>query len=122
MFEFLNKTQEEVKKSVVDQNNIVYSNLVNSLVQKEIQERTELVGKAVESLKTKSRELNNCRADSKLLDQEGKVIQEGFTQEQLNKRKKMVDTINNIEKALEEAITNANYENLKKVLGNLPKE
>lgn len=122
MFEWLNQTQEVVKTAVREQNPTVYKTLVQSLVQEEINERIDLVTKAMGVLKMRSKELNGLRPDSKLMDQEGKVIQEGFTQDQFNKRKKLVETVNNLEKALSEAINDANYENLKKVLGNMPKE
>lgn len=122
MFEWLNQTQEAVKTAVKDQNSTVYKTLVQSLVQEEINERIDLVTKAMSALKMKSKELNGLRPDSKLMDQEGKIIQEGFTQDQFNKRKKLVETVTNLEKALSEAVNDANYENLKKVLGNMPKE
>lgn len=92
--------------------------IVEELTAQEIEKRAELVRKALPLIEQAQGELNKVnRPDVVVYDAEGKEKDKSFSKNQIDTRKKAQEKVEKLNSALTEALTNSNFEPLKKAVG-----
>lgn len=76
----------------------------------------ELVKKAMIELATQKREMDKIRPDDVKYDLDGKLVQELYSKELIDKRKKSSEKSQKVEKALTKALVEADYTDLENIL------
>jgi glucuronate isomerase len=95
----------------------IRSRVVAKLTEEAVKERVEVLAKALAKREEKAKEIGNVRADHKLRDSGGKVITEAFTDAQFKKREKLNKELSKMDKVLNQAINEGNYEGARKLAG-----
>jgi chaperonin cofactor prefoldin len=108
--------QQVVKTRLVDQNPSVKESYIQKQVDAKIQSRIQLVEKAINSVAEATKELRKIKPDQVFYGVDGKVIQEAYTKELLDKKNKLVEKIEKIENALTKALEEADYSKLEELV------
>lgn len=107
--------RDEVKNKVKTAD--IRSRVVATLVEAESASRAELLSAALVERKKTEAEIRKINPEVKTYDEDGKVLSETYTKQQVDDRKKLKDKLAKVDKEISKAITDADYEGLK----NLPK-
>ena len=115
--------RKEVKAKVeqAHQNNEIRERVVNHLTEVEVDRRATLLQSALDKRDELYKELNKVKPDQVQCNADGQVVNEFFTKAQSKKRKDATDKLNKIDKAINKAVTEADYEGLKQTLEKLNK-
>lgn len=108
--------RETISKKIKESNPEVLSGVIDTLVKEEVEKRKEMVRKGIEKYEELDKAFKKMKPDNVILDGEGKEIQSGWSKdglEKYNKAKKELETLNS---AIENALTQTNYEPLSKLL------
>lgn len=108
--------RESISKQIKDLNSTVAEGVISSLVSVEIEKRKEMVRKAVIQYEELEKSLKKIKPDNISYNEKGEEITAGWTKvglENFNKSKKELENLN---KAIENAIVTANYEPLSKLV------
>lgn len=103
---------EQVADKLKNSGSDVASGVVDTLVNEEVEKRKGLVLKAIGVLENKEKELKKIKPDLVALDGEGKTVSENWSKGQLDKRNKLQQSIDKLNKALNNALENNDYEQL----------
>lgn len=106
----------DIKAKLIEDNSQVRDLYITQVVQAKVIERVALVQKAMAELSSQKKELDKAKADDVKYDIEGKVIQEFYTKELIEKRKKINEKLSKVEKALSKALETADYSDLENIL------
>jgi hypothetical protein len=98
-------------------NGDIASAVVIRLADQEIQVRTDLLSKGFAKREEAQKELDKIRPDHKIRGLDGSVATEGFTDATYKKKEKAVQDLAKIDKALDKAVKEGDYEGLKKLGG-----
>lgn len=107
--------RNEVKELV--QKADIRSRVVTALVEAESSARADMLSNALIERKKLEGEIKKVRPDVKTYDEDGKILSESYTKQQVDDLKKLKEKLQKLDKELNKAITEADYEGLK----NLPK-
>lgn len=91
--------------------------VINKLVETEISSRVDVLSKALAKREDKQKEIDGLKADHKLRDVTGKIVSEAFTDTQFKKREKLQKELAKMDKVINQAINEGNYEGAKKLAG-----
>jgi hypothetical protein len=105
-----------IKNRITEQNSSVRESYIEQEVQVKLTQRVELVKKAMIELSTQKKEVDKIKPDDVKYDLEGKVVQELYSKELIDKRKKSLEKSQKIEKALTKALSEADYTELENIL------
>lgn len=105
-----------IKNRITEQNPRVRESYIDQEVQVKLSQRVELVKKAMIELGTQKKEIDKIKPDDIKYDFDGKVVQELFSKEVIDKRKKSMDRSLKIENALDKALIEADYTDLENIL------
>jgi hypothetical protein len=111
--------KETVAEKVAGLGPVVHEAVATALADQVKEKRVKAVLTALNLKEEKEKELKKIKPEQ-TFDGEGKVVSEFYTKPNFEGRKKVVEALAKIEKALNEALdpTNPNYENLFKVVQN----
>ena len=101
---------------ITEQNPSVRESYITQKVQFKLSQRVELVKKAMIELATQKREMDKIRPDDVKYDLDGKLVQELYSKELIDKRKKSSEKSQKVEKALTKALVEADYTDLENIL------
>ena len=101
---------------ITEQNPSVRESYITQEVQFKLSQRVELVKKAMIELATQKREMDKIRPDDVKYDLDGKLVQELYSKELIDKRKKSSEKSQKVEKALTKALVEADYTDLENIL------
>lgn len=93
----------EIRKRVVD-----------ALVEEEMDCRTDLLTKALARRKAQAKEVEKIKPDQEGFDVNGKVISQSWTRAKLVERTKAIKALSSIDKAINAAVNDADYNGVKK--------
>jgi len=115
--------RKEVKAKVEQshQNNEIRERVVNHLTEVEVERRATLLQSALDNRDEVYKELNKVRPDLVQYTEGGQVVNEFFSKEQSKKRKDATEKLNKIDKAIDKAVNDADYDGLKQALNKLSK-
>jgi len=113
--------RSEVKDRVKDAstNGTIREMVVDSLTEVEVNRRAKLLESALDKRDQLYKELNGIKPDQVQCDANGAVANEFWTKGQAKKRQQATEKLNKLDKAIDKAVTDADYDNLKKVLDKL---
>lgn len=95
----------------------IRSRVVDQLVEEEIGRRADLLAKVFAVREQTARDLDKLRPDQVFYNDKGEKVNETFSKAKFEERKKATEKLGKIDKALDKAINEANYEDLKKWAG-----
>jgi len=115
--------RKEVKAKVeqAHQNNEIRERVVNHLTEVELERRATLLQSALDKRDEVYKELNKVRPDLVQYTEGGQVVNEFFSKEQSKKRKDATEKLNKIDRAIDKAVNDADYDGLKQALDKLSK-
>lgn len=105
-----------IKNRITDQNSSVRESYIDQEVQAKLSQRVELVKKAMIELGTQKKEIDKIKPDDIKYDLDGKVVQELYSKEVIDKRNKSLEKSQKVEKALKKALSEADYTDLENIL------
>lgn len=107
--------QRDVKEEITQRinNDEVRSRVITQLADAEITQRAELLSKVIEMYEKTQSELKSLKPDVINYDEQGNVTTKSYSASQFEKRKVVADKISKMEKAIEKAIVERNFEMLK---------
>jgi len=108
--------QKEIKERLLTQNPSVREAYIDAEVKAKLVSRTETVKKAIVEIATQQKELQKLKPDLVSYGTDGKVAQEFFSKEAVDKRGKASERIQKIEKALTKAFDTADYSDLENLV------
>ena len=88
--------------------------VVDQLVEEEISKRADLLAKVFAVREQTNRDLDKIRPDQVSYNDKGEKVSEFFSKAKFEERKKATERLGKIDKALDKALNEANYEELKK--------
>jgi CO dehydrogenase/acetyl-CoA synthase beta subunit len=88
----------------------VFDRVVNTLVEKEQQKRTDAVLSLLDKIANSEKELKKIKPDQVFLDAFGKPSLETWTKESLEKKKKAEEQLEKMKGALQDALTNNKWD------------
>ncbi len=94
---------EEVKTLLQGSNAEVRKRLLDTYVNREVEERVLVLDLLLKKRKEVSNELNKLRPDQKFLNGEGEVQHELYSPEQAKKRKEAIELLSKLDKAFTDA-------------------
>ena len=111
--------KETVAEKVAGLGPVVHEAVASALADQVKEKRVKAVLTGLNLKEEKEKELKKIKPEQ-TFDGEGKVVSEFYTKPNFESRKKVVETLAKIEKALNEALdpTSPNYDNLFKVVQN----
>lgn len=106
--------QKDVKEYIVEQNASIRKAVVEQLAESEVNTRKDLIVKAVRKIEALNDDHKKIKA-KEFFGEDGEVARKEFTAEDNKKRNDIVKHIDDIEKALGQALVNdnPNYDKLK---------
>lgn len=108
----------QVKETIKDNNYRVFDKVVEVLVDQELTKRRDIVIKGLEALKCARNELNKVQPDIVSYGLDGKAIgSPAFSKTKIEERKKTLEKVNNLEGALEKALTEGVFDKLTNLVG-----
>ncbi len=108
--------QSEIKTKLLEQNPQVRESYIQQEVQAKVAQRVGLVQKAMVELATQRKELEKAKPDDVKYDVSGKIVQEFYSKEVIEKRKKFVERTAKVEKALTKALETGDYTELENLV------
>ncbi len=107
--------RDKIKDHVDKSKDSLLDKVSSVLAEKEIERRTVLLISVFEKRKEAERALNKIKPDSILFDANGVKVSEGFTKAGMESLKKAKEALAKIDKAIEKAVNEANFEEAMKV-------
>lgn len=86
------------------------------MVEREINERVELLDRALVKLRDSKKELDKLRPDVKSYGATGEVAHELYSEEMMKKRKAATEQLSKLENAVEKALTGEDWNKLKEII------
>lgn len=108
--------REALKQGIKDTQEGAKQKVVDHYVQKEVDRRSDLIIKGLEKLESLEKARDQIKPDNVIKDAEGKVIQNGYAEATYGKLEKSKQAVEKLNKALNGALKEANYEALEKAL------
>lgn len=106
---------KEVKAELIDQNDVVRQAYINEEVNAKIASRVTLVRKAILELSNLKKDVLKIKGSFQY-DGDGNVIQEIYTKEEVDSKRKITDRSSKIETALSKAFNTADYSDLENLI------
>lgn len=104
---------ETVANAIKNGNETVQTNVINSLVNKELDRRADAIVKGLDSFNKLNLEIKKVKPDVVAFDADGKQIGEGtYTKAAADKLKQSKEKAGKIERALNKALENGDYGDL----------
>jgi CO dehydrogenase/acetyl-CoA synthase beta subunit len=88
----------------------VFDRVVNTLVEREQQKRTDAVLSLMDKIANAEKELKKIKPDQVFLDASGKPSLETWTKDSLEKKKKAEEQLEKMKDALQDALTNNKWD------------
>lgn len=109
--------QIDVKEIVKtkQESNIIRKRVIEALVEEEIANRADLLTKALAKRKAQNSELSKIKPDLCSFNVDGSPANYHWSKAKLGERDKALKALNKIDKAINAAINNADYEGVKKI-------
>lgn len=111
------KLQDDIKESIkgAQEGGKIRARVVGALVEEEVGIRADLLTKALAKRKAQAKELDKIRPDHCTFNADGSPANQHWSKEKLKERDKALKALNKIDKAINAAINNADYEGVKKI-------
>lgn len=111
------KLQEDVRKAIKSkqETGAIREKVVTALVEEEVSTRADLLTKALAKRKAQARELDKIKPDQCTFNEDGSPAQQHWSKTKLGERQKAQKNLSKIDKAINAAVQNADYEGLKKI-------
>ncbi len=111
------KLQDDVKEAIKSEQSagIIRKRVVEALVEEEVTNRADLLTQALAKRKAQSRELEKIRPDHCTFNEDGTLANRYWSKAKLDERAKAQKILSKIDKAINAAVQNADYEGLKKI-------
>lgn len=111
------KLQDDIKESIKgeQEGGKIRARVVGALVEEEVGIRADLLTKALAKRKAQAKELDKIRPDHCTFNVDGSPANQHWSKEKLKERDKALKALNKIDKAINAAINNADYEGVKKI-------
>lgn len=111
------RLQDDIKNSIKDkqENGEIRARVVDTLVEEEIGIRADLLAKALAKRKAQQKELDKIKPDECNFNEDGSPANQHWSKAKLGERNKATKTLSKIDKAINAAINNADYEGVKKI-------
>lgn len=90
--------------------------IVDSLVDKEIYTRSELLMSGFKKIEDMKKEIKKIKPDVVLLNEEGVKVNENYSEQKYKERKELTEKMTKLEKAWCLAFNDNNFDDLKKVM------
>lgn len=112
--------QEDVKEAVKSrqEGGVIRKRVVEALVEEEVSHRADLLTKALAKRKAQANELNKIRPDHCTFNEDGSPAAQQWSKAKLGERRKCLKVLAKLDKAINAAILNADYEGVKKIANN----
>lgn len=107
---------EEVATLVSDKSKGVKEQVVKALADKEVELRVSCTMACVDKLKEEKNKLNRLKPDTVFFGEDGKETKQ-FSKAKFEERKKLLETIDKLEKALELAFDKNDFQKVKELSG-----
>ena len=109
--------QNDVKEAIKGKQEIgaIREKVVTALVEEEVNHRADLLAKALAKRKAQAKELDKIRPDQCTFNQDGSPANQHWSKSGLGERQKAEKTLAKIDKAINAAVQNADYEGLRKI-------
>lgn len=101
--EAINNASGEIRKRVIDH-----------FAGQKIDERVDLLTRALKNRDDKWKEIQKMRPDQVQYDESGKEVNSFWSKEQSEKRKGLLKSLNKMDRAINRAVNDADYEGLRK--------
>lgn len=111
------KLMDDVKAEVAgkEETGSIRKRVVEVLVEEEVSTRADLLTKALSKRKAQAMELNKIRPDQCTFNEDGSPAQQKWSKAKLGERDKVQKVLSKIDKVINAAVLNADYEGLKKI-------
>ena len=111
------KLQNDVNEAIkgTQEAGLIRKRVVDTLVEEEVTNRADLLTKALAKRKAQAKELNKIRPDHCTFNEDGSPAQQQWSKAKLGERTKAEGVLAKIDKAINAAVNNADYEGLKKI-------
>jgi len=94
---------------------VIRKRVVEALVEEEVTTRADLLTKALAKRKAQQKELDKIKPDHCTFNEDGSPAQQHWSKAKLGERAKAAKALNKIDKAINAAVNNADYEGVKKI-------
>lgn len=111
------KLQDDIKESIKgkQENGEIRTRVVDALVEEEVVIRADLLTKALAKRKAQQKELDKIKPDHCTFNEDGSPFStSSWSKAKLGERAKALKSLNKIDKAINAAVNNADYEGVKK--------
>lgn len=115
----LTDIQAQVKDQVKTSTDQVVKQLVNSLVEIEVNNRVDLLRKAIEAGDTINKEIQKIKPDQTSYDSAGKVVSETYSKTKVEELKKANAKLEKVNKAIDKYIDTGDISDLKNLASSL---
>ncbi len=109
--------QNDVKTTIQshEKSGTIRKRVVDTLVEEEVSYRADLLTKALAKRKAQAKELDKIKPDQCSFNVDGTLAFENWTKAKLTERQKSMKDLAKIDKAINTAVNNADYEGVKKI-------
>lgn len=101
-----------VSSRLKDSAETTVNRVIDMLVEKEVTNRVELLGTALEKLKTKRKELDKLRPDIEEFSAEGEATAKRYSKARFEERKKAMEGLTKLENAIKNAMAGRDWDKL----------
>lgn len=110
------KLQNDVQESIKgkQEGGEIRQRVVDALVEDEVGIRADLLTQALAKRKAQARELEKIKPDHCTFNEDGSPAQQQWSKTKLGERAKAMKTLDKLDKAINAAVNNADYEGIKK--------
>ncbi len=109
------KNEVRTKVNAEQNNGAIRNRVIHALSEIEIKRRQEILTKALAKRDEVAKELEKMHPDIKHYDEDGQEAGKYFSAEKMKARKNLVKQLGKIDKAINRAVNDADYEGLKKI-------
>jgi hypothetical protein len=109
--------QDRVAQEISGASPIIQDKVVAHFAGKEISRRADLIVSAMDNWKELNVQVKKIRCDQQSFDTTGQLVSETFSKQKMDERNSLTRKIADLTAAVEDALTNNNYDKLEKLVG-----
>lgn len=107
--------KEKVGEYIINASSSIFDGVVETLANEEIRKRTDLVLQTIKKINEIKSDLAKIKPDNTSYDIEGKILQQSYTKDTLEKKKKLTEHHDKLSNALDKAFNETDFSKLKDV-------
>jgi hypothetical protein len=108
--------QQQISEKIKGSTDQVSGRVIDQLVEAEVAKRAESIATGLDIEKRLSLDLKKIKPDQKIVDAEGKLIQEGFSPAKQQDLQKLTERLQRCQAALDKAIGEQDFQKLNEVI------